>query len=457
MDTKNLQNVYMLGIGGIGMSAIALYLHHKGVHVSGYDKTESPITQLLISKGIAVSYKDEIASIPSQVDLVIYTPAVPVQSVVFSYCKQHFPMEKRSAILGKITADYKTFAVAGTHGKTTVSSMLAHILHHCQIDVSAFMGGIANNFNSNLLLNNKAEYMIVEADEFDRSFLTLKPQTAIITCVDADHLDIYGNVDEFKKTFELFAQNCSKNGLLVYRSDISIALPTDIKRLSYSIVESEKADYKAVNIKVQNGALVFDLHRKSEYIKSLQLGIPGRHNIENVIAAIAACDTFNFTEVQIRSALASYTGVKRRYDVIKNGGQTIYIDDYAHHPAELNAIINSVKEIYPNKKISGIFQPHLFSRTRDFLPEFAMSLSQLDELFLLPIYPARETPIEGINSAVLLEKINCKSKKLVEKENLLENVYHLKTDVLLTLGAGDIDRFVAPIKDLLDRKEAVKC
>jgi UDP-N-acetylmuramate--alanine ligase len=353
---------------------------------------------------------------------------------------------KRSEVLGDLSRKYKTIAVAGTHGKTTTGSILAHLLRSSSVDCTAFLGGISSNYNTNLLTSSSSNLMVVEADEFDRSFLTLSPELAIITSVDADHLDVYGNADEMLHSFHDFTSRIKENGTLIYRSDLPFE-NTSRRNFTYSL--KDRCDYYSTDLTVDAGQYLFNLISPSGKLTDLRFGMPGMHNMENAVAAFAAADQLGLSEEEIRNGLATYQGVKRRFEVHILSDDLVYIDDYAHHPIEIAACVSSVKELFPDRKIKGIFQPHLFSRTKDHMSGFAESLSQMDEVILLDIYPAREKPIEGITSSVLLEKIASKDKQMLSKHEAVENISTENTDVLLTLGAGDIDQLVGPIKTKL--------
>lgn len=451
MNLKDKHNFYFLGIGGIGMSALARYFKAAGKFVAGYDLTESPLTKLLESEGIPVHYEDNVDLIAEQIkadkdSLIIYTPAVPSGHKELNYLLENgYAVKKRSQVLGDITAGAYTIAVAGTHGKTTTSSLIAHLLYAANKDISAFLGGIATNYNTNLLIGKNIESpVVVEADEFDRSFLTLHPNLAIITSMDADHLDIYGESAELERSFRDFAGNLNINGKLFYKK--GLPLEEDNRHYSYSI--TEKADVMGTNVRIENAQYYFDLSLNGKEIKDLQLGIPGWHNVENAVAASAIALEMGLTDDELRAGLKSFKGVKRRFEYIINTDNMVFIDDYAHHPTELTASINSVKSLYPDQKITGIFQPHLYSRTRDFADGFAESLSLLDELILLDIYPARELPMEGVTSEMILEKVTLTNKQVCSKHHLVALMKNKKPEVLVTLGAGDIDRLVQPLKEL---------
>ncbi|MBO4582328.1 MAG: UDP-N-acetylmuramate--L-alanine ligase [Bacteroidales bacterium] len=439
---------YFLGIGGIGMSALARYFHQQGMMVSGYDRTPSPLTETLIGEGIAVHYQDNPELIPENIDTVIYTPAIPADNREFRYLQQKgIPMYKRSQILGHIcTNDFnRTLAVAGSHGKTSTSSILTHLLSGDR-PVSAFIGGIANNFNANYIFRSGADDVVVEADEYDRSFLTLHPYLAIITSMDADHLDIYGSQNSLIDAFNHFASQIHKQGYLITKPHLMPLLHPQCKIISYSLHDNTCL-YHADNICISNGKQYFDIICPSHKIKDVSMETAGNYYIENAVAAVAAAEILGVNDDVIRKQLASFTGVKRRFDYIVKQADFIYIDDYAHHPNEIKACISSARMMHPDKHICGIFQPHLYTRTRDFADEFAQALSMLDSVALLDIYPARELPIEGINSQFLLDKITLKDKILLQKNEITDYIASRKPEVLLTMGAGDIDRMVNMIKE----------
>ena len=452
LNIQHSDKVYFIGIGGIGMSALARWFNANGKQVAGYDKTQTPLTDKLVEEGISITFKDDETTIPEEFKndvLVVYTPAIPSNSVQLNYFKnQGIKIYKRSQVLGMITEDYLTVAVAGTHGKTTTSTMITHLLHSAGEQTTAFLGGISVNLDSNLLIaeNELEQIIVVEADEYDRSFLTLHPDIAVITSTDADHLDIYGKSDELMISFKDFAKKIPLEGSLIVQSDSASHFKTDF---SYSKTEG---DYKVENRKVENGTVFFDAKTPNGYIRNIQLNQPGHHNMENALAAIAVAQQLDIPKKKILEAFQSYSGVKRRFEYIIKTDNFIYIDDYAHHPTEITAFLSSVKELYPNKKLTAIFQPHLYSRTRDFADEFSKSLSLADELILLDIYPARELPITGVTSQMLLEKVTCKNQ-LCKKENVIE-LLKSKNDleVLVTIGAGDIDTLVSKIRNMKNLK-----
>ncbi|WP_298418477.1 UDP-N-acetylmuramate--L-alanine ligase [uncultured Kordia sp.] len=446
MNLKNIHNVYFVGIGGIGMSALARYFKFNNKNVAGYDKTKTEITNALEALEIQVSTNDNVTEIPVQYlnkenTIIIYTPAVPSEHSELTYFRKNdFSIYKRAEVLGLITKDTFCLGVAGTHGKTTTSSILGHLLAVSETDVTAFLGGIAENYNSNLILKG-TEITVVEADEFDRSFLQLSPDIACITSMDADHLDIYGKKEALQNSFIEFTKCIKPNGKLFVQEDIELA------GITYGFKES--SDYHIKNISIENGAYKFDIVTPTEIIEDLQFHLPGRHNLLNGLVAFAMADTIGTPTGRLAKAMKSFKGVQRRFSYQIKTDDFVFIDDYAHHPTEINALHQAVREMYPAKKVTAIFQPHLFSRTKDFADEFAESLAQFDEISLLEIYPAREKPMEGITSSWLLSKIKNDQKQLIAKENLINYIKEINTDVLLTVGAGDIGAEVLKIKNAL--------
>ena len=449
-----ITHVYLIGIGGIGMSALARWFKHKGLEVAGYDKTPSDLTAQLENEGMVVTFDEGVEAIPAQFThnrastLIIVTPAVPQHHLGLRYFLENgFRVMKRSEVLGLISQEYHTLAVAGTHGKTTTSSILAHLLAHQGPGCNAFLGGIAANSNSNLIIDANSRLMVVEADEYDRSFLQLSPVLSVVTSVDPDHLDIYGTEDEMRRTYEAFVARLGAGRTLVRKKGLPIFNhPTS--DITYA-VEDKEADFNVRDLSVANGLYHFTLVTPDGPIANLTFGMPGRHNLENAVAASAAAIQNGLRPDALRSGLATYCGVKRRFETVLRTEKVLFIDDYAHHPTELQACIRSVRELNPGRHITGVFQPHLFSRTRDLAEGFAQSLAELDRLLLLDIYPARELPIEGITSGWLLNQVNLNDKRLVTKTELPDLLAKLNVDVLLTLGAGDIDRLVAPIRQKL--------
>ncbi len=448
MNLNQIHNVYFIGIGGIGMSALARYFQTLGKNVQGYDKTPSTLTGELIESGIRIHFEDNINQIPKDFDventLVVITPAVPVTHSEWNYfLERNYYVRKRAEVLGIITKDTFCFAVAGTHGKTTTSSILGHILYESGADVTSFLGGIVENYNSNLIGNGKT-VTVVEADEFDRSFLHLHPNLACITSMDADHLDIYGDNKAIEASFTEFARKVNE------RENLFIAKGLPLNGMTVGI--DEASDYEAYNIRIENGSYLFDVKTPSETIENIQFGLPGRHNLMNAVMALAMARKFGTPTVAIVKALSSFRGVKRRFSYQIKSEDLVYIDDYAHHPTEIDAVFQAVSELYPGKKVLAIFQPHLFSRTRDFIDGFAESLSRFGQIVLLDIYPARELPIEGVTSDWLLGKMTNPNKKLVAKEALITEILSADADVIVTIGAGDIGEMVESIKTALHEK-----
>lgn len=445
MNVLDYTYYYFIGAGGIGMSALERYFLSAGKQVFGYDKTKTDLTDDLIAEGIKIHFEDSVDLIPNEINtentLVIFTPAVPKTHQELNYFLDNgFRVLKRSEVLGEITKHTYSIGVAGTHGKTTTSSILGHILKFADLKSTAFLGGICENYDSNVIANG-SEITVAEADEFDRSFLRLSPKLAIITSTDADHLDIYGEREEVVKSFHDFAAIVEEKLFVRKGLDFSNAL-------TYGV--DEDADYQAKNVRIENGHYMFDVQTPDKLITNIGIQLPGRHNMENALAALSVADYMGVDSVVIVDALAGFKGVKRRFNRFDYPQDKIYIDDYAHHPSELNAVIDSIRELYPTKKLLTIFQPHLFTRTRDFADEFAQSLAKVDELLLLDIYPARELPIEGITSDWLLQKIELEKKQLVHLENVLDVLKTKDFDVLLTVGAGNIDTLVKPIKNWLN-------
>nr|WP_321222032.1 UDP-N-acetylmuramate--L-alanine ligase [uncultured Psychroserpens sp.] len=446
MNLEQANSVYFIGIGGIGMSALARYFVAKGLTVGGYDKTQTDITDALIELGVSIHFEDDVklvdvAFLDINTTQIIYTPAIPKNHQELNYFTSNgFHVMKRSQVLGEITRQTFCLAVAGTHGKTTTTSILGHLLNACDVEVTAFLGGISENYNSNLILNG-TEVTVVEADEFDRSFLTLSPDFACITSMDADHLDIYGDASELIKSFKDFSEKIKPSGKLFVKNGLPI------KGITYGI--EDDSDYAVKNIKIVNGSYEFDVQTPKELLENFKFNLPGRHNLSNALIALAMSVEYGLPQPQLAKALASYKGVKRRFTYQIKTDNLVYIDDYAHHPEEINAVHQAVREMYPGKQVLAVFQPHLFSRTRDFIDEFAKSLSNFDEIILLDIYPARELPIEGVTSQWLLDKIENNNKKLVQKSELIDVIKTSNAPVILTLGAGDIGEEVKHIKKAL--------
>ena len=447
-------NIYFIGIGGIGMSAIARYYHQKGLKVTGYDKTPSELTQALEEEGIEVHYEDNIEFIPKNIEetLVVYTPAIPKDMGELVYVQEHgYRVIKRSRTLGEIAQGQRCLAVAGTHGKTTTSTLLAHIFQDSGEGCSAFLGGISKNHNTNLLVSAN-NTIVAEADEFDRSFLQLFPEIAVITSMDADHLDIYSDISNMHEAFKAFAGQVSgtvitKLGLPISNED------TQARILRYSYDNAE-ADFYADSIKVDEcGYFTFDMHWPGGVIKDCTVGIPGWINVENAIAASAISLTYGIEAEKVREALGRFQGVKRRFDIHLNTPECSYIDDYAHHPKEIAAAVSSMREMFPGRKLTAVFQPHLYTRTRDFADEFAEALSQVDKLILLDIYPAREEPIPGVTSEIIFSHVTAAEKVMMKKEELMDYLQNEKIDTLITFGAGNIDRYIKPITEMLCQRQ----
>jgi UDP-N-acetylmuramate--alanine ligase len=447
------RSVYFLGIGGIGMSAIARYFNSRGIKVSGYDKTETVLTKQLQSEGISVHFNDDIGLVDKKAVLVVYTPAVPKDHKGYNfYLENGYPVLKRSEVLGLITKSSFNICVAGTHGKTTTSSMIAHILRHSGFGCNAFLGGIASNYDTNFWSSEK-NVCVAEADEYDRSFLKLSPDVAIITAMDPDHLDIYGTEESFREAFVEFSAKVKPGGLLLSRFGLPKASEfKTANKLTYSL-DNEAANVYAQDLKMQNGSYLFDVNINGSRLQDVELNMGGMHNIENAIAAIAVAKQIGLTDEQVRAAVAAFKGVKRRFEYIIKNERLVMIDDYAHHPQELTALIDGAKKLFPEKRCLLVFQPHLFTRTRDFADGFASALGLADEVYLLPVYPAREKPIEGVNSEMIAGKMDNGKVHCCTKEELMRIITQKKKDgtisLLITAGAGDIDTLVNPIRELL--------
>lgn len=456
MKLNNIHNVYFIGIGGIGMSALAKYFKLKGCNVAGYDRTQTSLCNELSQSGINIHYTEDVSFIPKEFTsiqkeniLVIITPAVPENHCELLWFKENnFNIKKRAEILGDITLNNYTIAVAGTHGKTTISTCLAHIYNQLEGGCNAFLGGISKNYQTNFLYAKNNNITVVEADEYDRSFLQLSPSSAIITAVDADHLDIYNNYQNVVEAFTIFAQQVKENGKLLIKKESKLnPKPVKANVATYSLKES--ADCTISDLQLNNGKFTFNLFTPWGNIEKLTPGVTGMFNVENVVAAASMCIWEGIDLNIIKSGIESFSGVKRRFDVQAVTTNSIYIDDYAHHPEEIKAFILSVKGVYPKKQITGVFQPHLYSRTRDFADGFGEALSLLDKLILLNIYPARELPIKNITSKTILEKVKIKDKSICTIEELFKIINNQKPELLLTMGAGDIDQLVEPLKNII--------
>ncbi len=457
MDYTKIIQVYFIGIGGIGMSALARYFLAGGCEVAGYDRTSTELTNILMQQGCKIHYDDDISLIPGhftdaslkQSTLVVYTPAIPGDHREYHYfLDREYHLLKRSAVLGDLSKQLRSVCVAGTHGKTTISTMIAHILKQSELDCTAFLGGISKNYNSNLIIG-EGEWAVMEADEFDRSFLYLEPEIAIISSMDADHLDIYGEKRALVEAFNLFVQKVKNAGFLIVKDTVRMHIRVEDGARVFTYGMQKGADFFPENLHLINDCYVFDLSVPGSKIPNLRLGFPGKINVENAVAAISVAWILKIPAETIRKAMMFFAGIQRRFDIRFKSECMVYIDDYAHHPEELNACIGSVRDLYPGKRITGIFQPHLYTRTKDFYPEFADSLDRLDEVILLDIYPAREKPIQGITSEIILEKMQLEKKQILSKDQTLGYIKKLDTDVLLTLGAGDIDTMPGPVEELL--------
>lgn len=461
MKLEQYDSIYFLGIGGIGMSALARWFKHKGMRVAGYDRTPTPLTHELIAEGMEIHFDDKVEFIPGYISkektLVVFTPAIPKNHVEHNYLKtQGYTILKRSEVLGLLTKNYKTIAVAGTHGKTTTSSLIAHILKSAGKNMVAFLGGITANYESNLVMQgevNASTIVVAEADEFDRSFLRLFPHTAVVTSADADHLDIYGDHLQMLSSYKEFMNQIVRKGNLILHESIAL-LANEIQHVTKETYGMSRGQFFAGNIVPisRDGFFEFDLLGLDRKFDRIKLGVPGFHNMENAIAAILVARKFGVDDKTIREALLSFRGVKRRFEFVIRRDDLVYIDDYAHHPTEIEAFLKSLKEMYKGKKITVIFQPHLFTRTRDFAEGFSKSLSLADEVLLMDIYPAREEPIPGITSDMLFKDITSPVKIRCSKNDVLEKLGALDVEVLATVGAGDIDTFVKPIKEMLNKK-----
>jgi len=463
---EHIEQVYLIGIGGIGMSALARWFKANGRNVFGYDRVDTMLTSTLINEGIGICFEDKINEIPEEVlddqenTLVIYTPAVPSNHKQLNFLRDAgYPVMKRSAVLGIISKIFFTVAVAGTHGKTTTSSMLAHILNFTGQACSAFIGGIAKNFSSNLLMSEadiEEQVLVVEADEYDRSFLTLNPDIAVVTSMEPDHLDIYGNAENLKDAFIDFIGNLKSEGQLFVRYGVAKELMSKLApAINIRTFGIGRGDYSVENVRQREGKVLFDLSIQSEDdsmddITDLELQMPGEHNLLNMAAAVSAAMSIGILPEKIKHAVASYSGVNRRFDFVVNTSDKVYIDDYAHHPTEIEAFLNAVKSLYPNKKLTAVFQPHLYSRTRDFIDGFASSLSLADELVLMDIYPAREIPIPGVDASKIFDKVTLKEKTLVKNNELVNFIKDKNPELLVTIGAGDIDKFIEPLKEIME-------
>ena len=460
-DYTTISRIYFIGVGGIGMSALAKYYISKNATVSGYDKTVTSLTREMESEGISIHYEDSIDLLDKEAQLIVYTPAVPKDHKELNYyLNNNYEVMKRSVLLGEITKSTYNICIAGTHGKTTISTMVAHILRHSGFGCNAFLGGISVNYNTNFWSSDN-NVSVAEADEYDRSFLQLSPDIALISAMDADHLDIYGTKENMERSFIAFTEKLRNDGLLLTNYNISSDEFSAPKHIRYS-VQNNKADAFAQNIQLQNGSYIFDVNALDWKLTNVVLNLGGMHNIENVVAAITIAHRLNIDDERIKNAVADFKGVKRRFEYIiapqKNDDKIVFIDDYAHHPEELNAVISGAKSLFPQKKCTIVFQPHLFSRTKDLAQQFAESLDNADEILLLPIYPARELPMEGVTSSSILTLMKNKNARVISKEQLMNYIQNdflqsVKNDnenkLLITAGAGDIDQVLQPIKEIL--------
>ncbi|MFN0214429.1 MAG: UDP-N-acetylmuramate--L-alanine ligase [Saprospiraceae bacterium] len=453
MEFNAIKKIYFIGIGGIGMSALARYFRLHGAEVHGYDRTETELTRALASEGMQVHYEDDVKQIPQGVDLVVWTPAVPKDHAELNwFIERNYPLKKRAEVLGIISRAKKCVAIAGTHGKTTTSIMAAHLLRASGVDATAFVGGISANLGSNFV-QGKSDWVVVEADEYDRSFLHLSPDVAVLNSLDPDHLDIYGTPEAVVDSYKQFARQIKPGGKLIYKHGLPLEDVAEELLASGRYVFTfgiEEGYYEAYNVRVENGQTAFGLKSSIFDWSDLRLNYPGDHNVLNATAAIAATLAAGGFSTSLKAALEGFKGVKRRFETIVKTAETVYVDDYAHHPAELEATIQAARSLYPGKRLTGVFQPHLFTRTRDFADGFATALDKLDECLLLPIYPARELPIPGVTSEMLLDKMTLKNKQLVQKNELLQQLKIRQPVILLTMGAGDIDTLVEPIKQMIN-------
>ena len=453
MKLSQINRVYFIGIGGIGMSALARYFNALKKPVGGYDKVSKPLTQQLEKEGMIIHYKDEPTLIPSPFTenkkntLVIYTPAIPSDHKELNYFKEKgYTLKKRAEVLGMLSKELKCIGIAGTHGKTSISALTAHIFSNSSLGCNAFLGGISKNYNNNLIISPKSKHLIAEADEFDRSFLQLNPELALITSIDQDHLDIYKDQKTLDEAFSEFAGRITKNGTLIKHKDISITMPENTKISQYTYSLNGPSDFYAENILIKEGKYWFDLVTPEEKYTNMPFALPGSLNIENAIAALSIAYIYGIDKTTMINSLKNFSGIERRFDIQINNDNLIYIDDYAHHPSEISYTIKSIREMYPNKKILGVFQPHLYSRTQHLAKEFAESLELLDETIILDIYPAREEPIEGVSAEIIKNQIEKTPVNLSSKDELINLINTKDFDILITMGAGDIDQLVEPIK-----------
>lgn len=457
MDIKEIKSVYFLGAGGIGMSAIARYFLHKGLVVAGYDKTPSALTHRLEQEGMLLHYDENIDEIPHacrnpQVCMVVYTPAIPESHVELQYFKSNgFEVLKRAQVLGSLTRTHRGLCFAGTHGKTTTSTMCAHIMHQSHVDCNAFLGGISKNYGSNYILSDTSDYIVIEADEFDRSFHWLRPWMSVITSTDPDHLDIYGTKEAYLESFRHYTTLIKPGGALIIHEGLEMQedVNNEVRVFRYSL---NGGDFHAENIKIENGTITFDFISPIENVTQVELGHPIPINVENAVAAMAMAQLNGCTAEELRYGMSTYKGVDRRFDFKVNNERHVFLSDYAHHPKEIYQSAKSLRELYHDRHVTAIFQPHLYTRTRDFYKEFAEALSQLDEVILCDIYPAREAPIQGVTSALIYNELTCKEKSMIHKEDVVDLVKKRDFDVLVVLGAGDLDNYVPQMTKIIENK-----
>ncbi len=457
MDIKEIKSVYFLGAGGIGMSAIARYFLHKGLVVAGYDKTPSALTHRLEQEGMLLHYDENIDEIPHacrnpQVCMVVYTPAIPESHVELQYFKSNgFEVLKRAQVLGSLTRTHRGLCFAGTHGKTTTSTMCAHIMHQSHVDCNAFLGGISKNYGSNYILSDTSDYIVIEADEFDRSFHWLRPWMSVITSTDPDHLDIYGTKEAYLESFRHYTKLIKPGGALIIHEGLEMQedVNDEVRVFRYSL---NGGDFHAENIKIENGTITFDFISPIENVTQVELGHPIPINVENAVAAMAMAQLNGCTAEELRYGMSTYKGVDRRFDFKVNNERHVFLSDYAHHPKEIYQSVKSLRELYHDRHVTAIFQPHLYTRTRDFYKEFAEALSQLDEVILCDIYPAREAPIPGVTSALIYNELTCKEKSMIHKEDVIDLVKKRDFDVLVVLGAGDLDNYVPQMTKIIENK-----
>lgn len=454
MNVHAVHSVFLIGIGGIGMSALARAFRQQGAQVRGYDKTPGPVTQSLEEEGITVLYADELSQYPKDIDLVVYTPAIPADHVGLSwYRSQGYPVYKRAEVLELLTADKQVIAIAGTHGKTSITALVAHLLNQSGVSASAFIGGIASNFNSNYV-HRDSPYVAVEADEFDRSFLRLHPHIAVVSALDPDHLDIYGSLEELTANFLAFTQQVAKAGCLILQAQLPLVNRVDHPKVfTYGI--DTPADFQAHHIRVEAGCFLFELEIQGDDYGTCRLPFPGYHNVENALAAIAVGYALGADTPTMLKSLTTFKGIHRRFEKIIDTADAVLIDDYAHHPQEIEALLRSARTLYPGRHLTAVFQPHLYTRTRDLATPFAESLALADDVILLPIYPAREIALPGVDSKLIAGKISDIAVALVEKSALVDTLRQRSTDVVLLIGAGDIDRLVDPVKEMMHLKFAI--